>query len=82
MEVSRPIGRISVVTMAKMPIVTETTAAQEARLERLPGAVVGVRAGAAVRMNVGPVFCPDELRSVPPHQDAPQDAGTKATSTA
>lgn len=35
-EVSRPIGRISVVTMAKMPIVTETTASQP---------VSGVRTG-------------------------------------
>ncbi|MER5738820.1 hypothetical protein ABT117_24475 [Streptomyces sp. NPDC002262] len=33
-EVSRPIGRISVVTMEKIPAVTETTASQETRGER------------------------------------------------
>ncbi|MFY4722676.1 hypothetical protein [Streptomyces sp. LaBMicrA B280] len=37
-EVSRPIGRISVVTMAKIPSITEMTASQEIKGERPDGA--------------------------------------------
>ncbi|GGU33690.1 hypothetical protein GCM10010289_63720 [Streptomyces violascens] len=55
-DVSRPMGRISVVTIAKIPIITEITASQETRGERMVGAdVASTEVVVAVDMN--PVLC-------------------------
>ncbi|MEU5066100.1 hypothetical protein AB0G95_18950 [Streptomyces virginiae] len=50
-EVSRPIGRISAVTIEKIPNITEITASQETKAERSGGAGDGAEAVAVVDMN-------------------------------
>ncbi|MFB7545840.1 hypothetical protein ACFC0N_38785 [Streptomyces zaomyceticus] len=50
-EVSRPIGRISVVTIEKIPSITEITASQETEAERSSGAGDGAEAVVVVDMN-------------------------------
>ncbi|MFE7708528.1 hypothetical protein ACFU6I_22635 [Streptomyces sp. NPDC057486] len=50
-EVSRPIGRISVVTIEKIPSITEITASQETKAERSVGAGARTEAVVAVDMN-------------------------------
>ncbi|MFV5994835.1 hypothetical protein ACNPQM_20795 [Streptomyces sp. NPDC056231] len=50
-EVSRPIGRISVVTIEKIPSITEITASQETEAERSGGAGAWTEAVVAVDMN-------------------------------
>ncbi|MEU8942044.1 hypothetical protein AB0C97_28820 [Streptomyces goshikiensis] len=51
-EVRRPIGRISVVTMEKIPSITEMTASQETDGERSVGA--GDRAETVVAVDMNP----------------------------
>ncbi|MGW8327501.1 hypothetical protein ACWGLE_06350 [Streptomyces sp. NPDC055897] len=53
-DVSRPMGRISVVTIAKIPIITETTASQETRGERRAGAAEAPLE-VAVAVDINPV---------------------------
>ncbi|MGW2270242.1 hypothetical protein [Streptomyces yangpuensis] len=50
-EVSRPIGRISAVTIEKIPSITEMTASQETGSERRGGAGDGAEAVVDVDMN-------------------------------
>ncbi|MFE5717938.1 hypothetical protein [Streptomyces erythrochromogenes] len=50
-DVRRPIGRISVVTMEKIPSMTEMTASQEMNGERSAGAGDRTEVVAAVDMN-------------------------------
>ncbi|MFE1873221.1 hypothetical protein ACFW9N_20350 [Streptomyces sp. NPDC059496] len=53
-EVSRPIGRISAVTIEKIPSITEITASQETKSERSDGA--GDWAEAVVVVDMNPVL--------------------------
>ncbi|MFG3041521.1 hypothetical protein ACGFYZ_31925 [Streptomyces sp. NPDC048330] len=50
-EVSRPMGRISVVTIEKIPSITEITASQASNAGRFGGAAVGVEVVVVVDMN-------------------------------
>ncbi|MFF3603729.1 hypothetical protein [Streptomyces sp. NPDC002463] len=50
-EVSSPIGRISVVTIEKIPSITEITASQEIKFGRSDGAGEGTEVVVAVDMN-------------------------------
>ncbi|MFE5300187.1 hypothetical protein [Streptomyces sp. NPDC056632] len=51
-EVSRPIGRISVVTIEKIPSITDITASQETRAERPGSGGAGAWAEAAVAVDM------------------------------
>ncbi|MFD7783649.1 hypothetical protein ACFV4Q_11230 [Streptomyces nojiriensis] len=53
-DVRRPIGRISVVTMEKIPSITEMTASQEMNGERSVGA--GDRTEVVVAVDMNPVL--------------------------
>ncbi|MFE9122363.1 hypothetical protein [Streptomyces sp. NPDC007172] len=55
-DVSRPMGRISVVTIAKIPIITEITASQETRGERRVGAAEA-SPEVVVAVDINPVLC-------------------------
>ncbi|WP_245738105.1 hypothetical protein [Streptomyces sparsogenes] len=50
MEVSKPMGRISVVTMENIPIITETTAGHEVVAGRLAASVVPADVATSVGM--------------------------------
>ncbi|GGU06100.1 hypothetical protein GCM10010177_76750 [Actinomadura citrea] len=53
MDVSSPIGRISVVTIAKIPIITESTAGQLATADRLDAEESSVK---EVAVDIGSVL--------------------------
>ncbi|WP_261992002.1 hypothetical protein [Streptomyces sp. MS191] len=60
-DVRRPIGRISVVTMEKIPSMTEMTASQETKGERSGDA--GDRTEGAVAVDMNPVLSLTSLES-------------------
>ncbi|MGO4425126.1 hypothetical protein AB4Z54_42200 [Streptomyces sp. MCAF7] len=71
MDVSRPMGRISVVTMENIPIVTETTASHDVTAERRADSVVPAEFAVSVSMNVRSLSgVLDELFNHQPIKDA------------
>ncbi|MEU1665671.1 hypothetical protein ABZ547_19060 [Streptomyces sparsogenes] len=61
MEVSKPMGRISVVTMENIPIITEITAGHEVVAGRLAASVVPAAVAASVGMGFRSLSGVDEL---------------------
>ncbi|WP_435852926.1 hypothetical protein, partial [Streptomyces vietnamensis] len=70
-EVSRPIGRISVVTIEKIPSITDITADQETKVERSDGA--GERTEVVVSVDMNPVPSWHRMRSA---ITSPAETGT------